>query len=108
MALTEEQLHVLLIVERCASALSILGIITIIVTFCISPQFRNPMHRLIFINAFYNSFDVTATMISAGGPRAGNGSPLCQFQGFLMQMYCMSGSGCGTRGKLTIVLPGSR
>ncbi|KFY81327.1 hypothetical protein V500_11535 [Pseudogymnoascus sp. VKM F-4518 (FW-2643)] len=26
-------------------------------------------------------------MISLSGPRAGNGSPLCQFQGFLMQMF---------------------
>jgi hypothetical protein len=25
-------------------------------------------------------------MISLSGPRAGNGSSLCQFQGFLMQM----------------------
>jgi hypothetical protein len=86
MALTHGQLHTLALVERCASILSIFGIATIIGTFLFSRQFRNPIHRLVFINAFYNLFDVTATTISLSGPDAGNSSALCQFQGFLMQM----------------------
>lgn len=45
------------------------------------------MHRLIFINAFFNAFDVVCTMMSISGPKAGNSSALCQFQGFLNQMY---------------------
>jgi hypothetical protein len=90
MSLSNDQLHTLEIVERCASVLSILGIATIIGTFCSSRHFRNPIHRIIFINAFYNLFDVTATTISLSGPNAGNGSALCQFQGFLMQMYAQS------------------
>jgi hypothetical protein len=87
MALSADQLRALAIVERSASVLSICGIITIIVTFCFSRQFRNPIHRIIFINAFYNLFDVTATTISLSGPDAGNHSALCQFQAFLLQMY---------------------
>ncbi|KAF4630333.1 hypothetical protein G7Y89_g7807 [Cudoniella acicularis] len=87
MTLSEDQLHTLGIVGRCASILSILGIATIISAFCFSRQFRNPIHRLIFINALYNLFDVTATTISLSGPEAGNSSALCQFQGFLMQMF---------------------
>ncbi|CAM1510825.1 Fc.00g083380.m01.CDS01 [Cosmosporella sp. VM-42] len=86
-ALTDGQLKGLEIVQRTASALSALGVITIITVFCLAPQFRNPMHRLIFINAFYNAFDVTCTMISISGPAAGNSSALCQFQGFLNQMF---------------------
>ena len=85
--LSEQQTKVLEIVTRFASTLSALGVITIITTFCVSRHFRNPMHRLIFINAFYNAFDVTCTMISVSGPKAGNNSALCQFQGFLNQMY---------------------
>ena len=85
--LTEDQLRTLEIVERCSSALSVLGCAAIIGAFCWLPQFRNPMHRLIFLNAFYNLFDITAIMISLDGPRKGNYSALCQFQGFLMQMY---------------------
>ena len=86
MALTDDQYRTLGIVERVASVLSILGVLTIIGTFFASPHFRNPTHRLIFINAFYNLFDFVATMISVDGPLAGNESTLCQFQGFCLQM----------------------
>ncbi|KAK5652155.1 hypothetical protein OQA88_10797 [Cercophora sp. LCS_1] len=86
-ALNDEQRTVLMAVTRAASTLSAIGVITIITTFCLSKHFRNPMHRLIFINAFYNALDVTCTMISVSGPAAGNLSALCQFQGFLNQMF---------------------
>lgn len=88
--MTDEQRNVLEIVGRTASGLSALGVLTIITVFCLAPHFRNPMHRLIFINAFYNAFDVVCTMISIGGPAAGNSSALCQFQAFLNQM-CVLG-----------------
>ncbi|KAH6678704.1 putative cAMP receptor [Halenospora varia] len=87
MTYTHKQLLALTIVERCASVLSWLGIATIIGTFTLSRHFRNPVNRIIFINAFFNIFDVTATTISLSGPEAGNHSALCQFQGFLMQMF---------------------
>ena len=88
--LTSYETKVLEIVTRTASALSALGVIAIIASFCLSRHFRNPMHRLIFINAFYNAFDVTCTMISTSGPKAGNASALCQFQAFLNQMHVSS------------------
>lgn len=86
MSLSNEQLRVLTIVERCASTLSILGVATIIGTFSFSRHFRNPIQRIMFINAFYNLFDFIATMISLSGPDAGNDSALCQFQAFSLQM----------------------
>lgn len=86
MSLSNEQLRALTIVERCASSLSILGVATIIGTFSFSRHFRNPIQRIIFINAFYNLFDFIATMISLDGPDSGNGSALCQFQAFSLQM----------------------
>ncbi|KAK3984964.1 hypothetical protein QBC44DRAFT_300154 [Cladorrhinum sp. PSN332] len=85
--LTDGQRKTLEIITRFASALSGLGVIVIITTFCISRHFRNPMHRLIFINAFYNAFDVICTGTSISGYRWGNSSALCQFQGFLNQMF---------------------
>ncbi|KAH6634700.1 hypothetical protein B0J18DRAFT_461854 [Chaetomium sp. MPI-SDFR-AT-0129] len=85
--LDQGQLLTLTILTRVASVLSAVGVLTIITTFCLSRHFRNPMHRLIVINAFYNALDVTCTMISTSGPRAGNTSALCQFQGFLNQMF---------------------
>ncbi|KIM95763.1 hypothetical protein OIDMADRAFT_133399 [Oidiodendron maius Zn] len=87
MSLTDDQLRKLEITERCASVLSVLSIATILGTYRFSHHFRNPIHRLIFINTFYNVFDVTATFISVSGPKAGNSSALCQFQGFLLQMF---------------------
>ena len=74
MSYSDAQLHLLEIVERSASALSLFGIATIIGAFCVSPTFRNPIHRLILINSLFNAFDAAATMISLSGPRAGNGS----------------------------------
>lgn len=85
-SLDSDQLATLTALTRAASALSAVGVLTIIGTFFWSKHFRNPMHRLIVINAFYNAFDVTCTMISTAGPKAGNTSALCQFQGFLNQM----------------------
>jgi hypothetical protein len=85
-SLDSDQLATLTALTRAASALSAVGVLTITTTFCLSKHFRNPMHRLIVINAFYNAFDVTCTMISTSGPKAGNSSALCQFQGFLNQM----------------------
>lgn len=91
-AVDQHQLDTITAVTRAASALSAVGVLTIMATFCLSKHFRNPMHRLIFINSFYNAFDVTCTMISTSGPQAGNSSALCQFQAFLNQMYVQSRS----------------
>ncbi|KAL2267366.1 hypothetical protein VTJ83DRAFT_4643 [Remersonia thermophila] len=85
--LDAHQLWLLTFVTRFASTLSALGVITIITTFALSRHFRNPMHRLIVINAFYNALDVVCTMISTSGWKDGDASPLCQFQGFLNQMF---------------------
>lgn len=89
MTLSHSQVRILAIVERCASFLSLLGVVTIIVMFFYSRYFRNPTHRIIFINAFYNLFDFIATMVSVDGPIKGTHSALCQFQGFCLQMYAL-------------------
>lgn len=85
-----ERERTLAIVERAASYLSALGVAAIFATFCSSKQFRTPIHRLIFYNACFNIFDITATMIGVSGPDSVGGSGysvLCQAQGFLIQMY---------------------
>ncbi|CRG86099.1 hypothetical protein PISL3812_03102 [Talaromyces islandicus] len=87
MILSDEQSNTIAKVGRASSALSILGVATIILTFSFSKNFRNPMHRLMFINSFYNLFDFIATMISVSGPDAGDASALCRFQAFSLQMF---------------------
>ncbi|OJJ07334.1 hypothetical protein ASPVEDRAFT_364757 [Aspergillus versicolor CBS 583.65] len=87
MKLSDHQLHRLSIAGRTASSLSLLGVATIFVTFCYSPNFRSPTHRIMLMNAFYNLFDFIATMISVSGPIAGDESGLCRFQAFCLQMF---------------------
>ncbi|KAJ5631820.1 uncharacterized protein N7484_011920 [Penicillium longicatenatum] len=87
MTLTAEQISSIGIAGRVSSALSILGTLTIICAFVCSRHFRSPIHRIIFFNAFYNLFDSVATMISVSGPESGDFSPMCQFQGFALQMF---------------------
>ncbi|KAL4783606.1 hypothetical protein BJX76DRAFT_329546 [Aspergillus varians] len=87
MKLSDYQLQQLSISGRAASGLSLLGVITIFATFCYSQNFRTPTHRIMLINAFYNLFDFTATMISVSGPEAGDESGLCRFQAFSLQMF---------------------
>ncbi|KAL4999803.1 hypothetical protein BDV10DRAFT_183951 [Aspergillus recurvatus] len=87
MKLSASQLQKLSIAGRTASALSLVGVATIIATFCYSPNFRSPTHRIMLINAFFNLFDFVATMISVSGPAAGDESGLCRFQAFSLQMF---------------------
>lgn len=86
MALSQEQLDNIAIAGRISSALSVLGVFTIFSAFSFSRFFRSPTHRIIFYTAFYNLFEAIATMISVSGPSAGQTSPLCQFQAFVLQM----------------------
>ncbi|KAJ5621917.1 hypothetical protein N7528_005149 [Penicillium herquei] len=87
MALTAEQIKNIGIAGRVTSSFSILGTITIISAFVFSRHFRSPIHRIIFFNSFFNLLDSVATMISVSGPEAGDYSPICQFQGFALQMF---------------------
>ncbi|KAJ5220556.1 hypothetical protein N7468_009760 [Penicillium chermesinum] len=87
MSLSSEEINSISIAGRVSSSLSLLGSFAIIAAFAFSRYCRSPIHRIIFYNAFYNLFDSVATMISVSGPRAGNTSALCQFQGFALQMF---------------------
>ena len=86
MGLTPEQLRAIEITERLASILSLLGTSYIIITFLIYPAFRKPINRLVFYAAWGNIVCNVGTLISRSGINAGEASPLCQLQGFLIQM----------------------
>ncbi|MCJ1272515.1 hypothetical protein MMC21_000301 [Puttea exsequens] len=85
--LTKDQLHDLEVTERIASCFSLLGTSFILFTFVYSPAFRKPVNRLIFYASWGNTMMNIATLISQTGIRAGGDSHLCQFQGFLIQMF---------------------
>lgn len=86
MALTPDQLKAIELTERLASILSLLGTSYIIITFLTSSAFRRPINRLVFYAAWGNIACNVGTLISRSGINAGEGSPLCQLQGFLIQV----------------------
>lgn len=73
-------------VERVCSSLSLLGCLFIATTFLTSKAFHKPINRLVFFASMGNIFSNVATLIARAA--LGNlNSSLCQFQGFLIQMY---------------------
>lgn len=84
--LTADQLRSLELTERIASCLSLAGTMFVMITFLYSSAFRKPINRLIFYATWGNTICNAATLMSQSGMRAGKNSPLCQIQGFLIQM----------------------
>lgn len=85
--LSDSQTKALETTERVASCLSLVGTTFVMITFVTSPPFRKPINRLIFYATLGNTALTVATLISRAGIRAGIASHLCQFQGFLIQMF---------------------
>jgi hypothetical protein len=73
-------------IERCCSALSLLGCAFIAITFLFSNAFRKPINRLVFYASLGNVFTNVATLISRAA-LSNESSFLCQFQGLLIQTY---------------------
>ncbi|KAL9119356.1 MAG: hypothetical protein Q9187_004092 [Circinaria calcarea] len=85
--LTESQKGAIVVTERVASAVSIVGIFFILVTYLFSSSFDKPINRLIFFATWGNLGATVAALISENGPNAGPNSSLCQFQAFLVQIF---------------------
>ncbi|KAI9681430.1 MAG: hypothetical protein M1817_002714 [Caeruleum heppii] len=85
--ITPGQIKAVEITERLTSVLSLLGCGFIIVTFLSSSYFHKPINRLVFYASFGNIITNVATLVSTSGIEAGLGSPLCQFQAFIIQMF---------------------
>ena len=79
--------HALLFTERIASAFSLAGTTFIFFTFIFNKNFRKPINRLVFYASWGNTLCNVATLISMAGIAASKNSALCQFQGFLIQMF---------------------
>lgn len=85
--LSTSQINALIITERVNSVVSILSIIFVVTTYLFSPGFDRPINRLIFFASFGNLGSAVAALISENGPSVGEGSALCKFQAFLVQMF---------------------
>lgn len=84
--LSIESLDTITLIERLCSALSLLGCAFIGITFLSSTAFRKPINRLVFYACIGNVFTNVGTLIARSAIPSTN-SFLCQFQGFLIQMY---------------------
>jgi hypothetical protein len=82
---SQEQLLAISVTERVCSTVSLVGTFVIVATFIGSRSFRKPINRLVFYASWGNIMANIATLISQSGIHAGVGSPLCQFQAFLIQ-----------------------
>ena len=87
MSLTDAQMYAMQVTERIASVLSLLGAAFVISTFAVDKNFHKPINRLVFYACFGNVMSNIGTMIATSGEMLGSDGPLCQFQGFLIQMY---------------------
>ncbi|PQE32593.1 camp receptor protein [Rutstroemia sp. NJR-2017a WRK4] len=90
MSLTPHQIRILDSSERVTSSVSIIGTLFIICTFFFSPSFNKPINRLIFFASWGNLGASVSCLISELGPGSSTTGPvsgLCQFQGFLVQMF---------------------
>ncbi|TVY94361.1 hypothetical protein LAWI1_G000352 [Lachnellula willkommii] len=88
--LSASELKALVITERVNSSLSMAGIFFVLITYTFSSHFDKPINRLIFFATWGNIGSTVASLISDAGPLAVVGdkpAPLCQLQGFLVQMF---------------------
>jgi hypothetical protein len=92
--LTYQQLLAIEVCTRTMSVLSLLGSCFIISTFALFPPFRRPINRLVFYATFGNILANVATLISTSGiPNDPEQlSPLCEFQGVLIQCFLLADS----------------
>jgi hypothetical protein len=86
MGVTNGQLDAIHMAERVASVLSVMGCLFVITTYAVFSAFHKPINRLVFYASWGNLITSVATIISRSGIGAGVNSPLCQLQGFIIQM----------------------
>jgi hypothetical protein len=85
-SLTDNQVATLILIERITASISVVGTLHILVTFICIKDFRTLSNTIIFYASFANLFANVAALI--GGAALSNVSgALCQFQGFLLEMY---------------------
>jgi len=89
MALTKHQVDTLIVIERVTASISVIATLFLVTTFISIKAFRTLSNTIIFYASFANLFANVAALIG-GSAMSKLSSPLCQFQGFLLEMYVLS------------------
>jgi hypothetical protein len=84
--LTPKEVEILIIIERTTASISVTGTLALLSTFIFIKSFRTLSNTIIFYASFANLFANVAALIGGSALSRVN-SPLCQFQGFLLEMY---------------------
>jgi hypothetical protein len=85
--LTEQEIATLVTIERTTACFSVAGTLLIFLTFLADKSFRTLSNTIIFYASFANVMANVACLIGYFGILEGPNSALCQFQGFLLEMY---------------------
>lgn len=86
MNLTAEEKGTLQTVERVGASLSLVGVCLIFITFALFKRLRTVPNTFILFASISNVGASVACLIGFRGLNAGEGSALCQIQGFLLEM----------------------
>ncbi|KAB8299051.1 hypothetical protein EYC80_001178 [Monilinia laxa] len=87
--LSAREVDILIIIERTTASISVLGTLALFATFIFIKSFRTLSNTIIFYASFANLFANVAALIGGSALSQVN-SPLCQFQGFLLEMFMQS------------------
>lgn len=85
MGLTQQEISNLIIIERVTASVSVVVTLTLLATFVFVKEFRTLSNTIIFWASFANLFANVAALIGGSALSRVSG-PLCQFQGFLLEM----------------------
>ncbi|ESZ93378.1 hypothetical protein SBOR_6240 [Sclerotinia borealis F-4128] len=87
--LSDREVEILIIIERTTASISVLATLALFATFIFIKSFRTLSNTIIFYASFANIFANVAALIGGSALSKVN-SPLCQFQGFLLEMFMQS------------------
>jgi hypothetical protein len=91
MAMTEVQDDSLIIIERTSASVSVFAALILIASYQFLKVFQTHSNKLLFFASFANIFAGVAALIGGTGLTKPNGA-LCQFQGFLLEMFVLLSS----------------
>ena len=83
----EPERSVIVALERSGATLSLVGVVLIFSTFLASKRLRTVPNTFIVFASVANVGASIASLIGYSGIDAGKGSFLCQFQGFLLELW---------------------
>jgi hypothetical protein len=86
MPFTDDQVQVVIALERVGASLSLLGITLILVTYCLFKRLRTIPNLFIVFASIANIGASIACVIGYDGILQGEESALCQAQAFLLEM----------------------